>query len=127
MNIILISNPHINIIGAVISSIACQVIVFAICMHYLNKEIKLQLNLKQHLIKPTIASAVMGILVFLVYKLLINYVGNSISCIISIIVGVISYLIAVLAMKILTKEDIYMIPYGTRIYSILLKLKIYKE
>ena len=27
----------------------------------------------------------------------------------------------------LTKEDIYMIPFGTKIYDVLVKLKIYKE
>ena len=63
MNIILISNPNINIIGAVISSIVCQVIVFVISMYYLNKEIKLDLKLKNHLLKPIIASLIMGIIV----------------------------------------------------------------
>ena len=127
MNVILISNPKINIIGAVISSIACQVIVFAVCTYYLNKEIKLDFRIKQHFIKPTIASAIMGILVYSIYKIFINYIGNSISCIISIIIGVIIYITIVLAMKILSKDDIYMIPFGTKLYKILLKLKIYKE
>ena len=127
MNIVLISNPNINIIGAVISSIVCQVIVFAICMYYLNKEIKLDLKLKNHLLKPTIASLIMGIIVYFSYKLIAIYIGNSISCISSIIIGIVAYLIAVLLMRILTKEDIYMIPFGTKIYKILLKLKIYKE
>ena len=69
----------------------------------------------------------MGIIVYFAYKLITNYVGNSISCISSIVIGVIAYVIVVLAMRILTKEDIYMIPFGTKIYNILLKLKIYKE
>lgn len=127
MNIILISNPKINIMGAVISSIACQVILFIICMDSLNKEIKLHLNLKDHLIKPTSISLVMGVIVYFTYKLIINYIRNSIACIIAIIIGVIVYVALVLLMKLLTKEDIYMIPYGTKIYSLLVKLKIYKE
>lgn len=127
MNIILISNPHINIYGAVYSSIVCQVILFAICMYYLNKEIKLQINFKNHILKPALASGIMGIIVYFAYKLLINIAGNSISTIISILIGVICYVMLVLLMKILNKEDIYMIPFGTKIYNVLLKLGIYKE
>ena len=127
MNIVLISNPNINIIGAVISSIACQLILFVICMYYLNKEIKLKLNIKDHLIKPTFISAIMGVIVYFVYSLIINYLRNSIACIIAIVIGIVVYLALVLLLKLLTKEDIYMIPYGTKIYNILVKLKIYKE
>lgn len=127
MNIVLISNPDINILGAVISSIACQVILFIICMYYLNKQIKLSINFKDHIFKPIFASAIMGVIVYFAYKLLISTLGNSISTIISIFIGLIVYVILVLATKMLTKEDIYMIPFGTKIYSFLVKLKIYKE
>ena len=126
MNILLISNPKINILGASISSIVCQVILFIICIYYLNKEIKLKLSFKQHIFKPIFASVIMGIIVYFAYKLLINTTGNAISTIISILVGIITYGILILATKMLTKEDIYMIPFGTKIYSVLLKLKIYK-
>ena len=127
MNILLISNPKINILGAVISSIVCQVILFTICMYYLNEEIKLKLSFKQHIFKPKFASAVMGAIVYFAYKLLIGYTGNAIATIVSILIGVISYAILVIATKMLTKEDIYMIPFGTRIYGVLVKLGIYKE
>ncbi len=127
MNIVLISNPAINILGAVISSIVCQVILFIICMYYLNKEIKLKISFKQHIFKPIFASAIMGVIAYLAYELLVNSVGNSISTIIAILIGVIVYIVLVLLTKMLTKEDIYMIPFGTKIYSALEKLGIYKE
>ena len=126
MNIVLISNLAINILGAVISSIVCQVILFAICMYYLNKEIKLQMNFKNHIFKPIFASAIMGGIVYFAYKLLISTLGNSISTVIAIFIGVVVYLVLVLATKMLTKEDIYMIPFGTKIYGLLVKLKIYR-
>ena len=127
MNVILISNPNINILGAVISSIVCQIVLFVICMHYLYKEVKLDLKFKDHFVKPAVASIVMGAIVYGIYRLLINFVGNGISTILSIIAGVISYVIVVLLMKILTKDDIFMIPYGTKIYKVLVKLRIYKD
>lgn len=127
MNLVLISNPNINILGAVISAITSQIILFVVCMYYLNKQIKLDMNLKDHVIKPTVASAVMGVIVYFAYKVLINFTGNAISTIIAILIGVIIYAILVLLMKLLKKEDIYMIPFGTKIYGVLVKLKIYKE
>ena len=69
----------------------------------------------------------MGIIVYLTYHIIIGIASNSISTIISILIGIIAYVILVLGMKMLTKEDIYMIPFGTKIYSALVKLKIYKE
>jgi len=127
MNIILISNPRVNILGAVISSIACQVILFAICMYYLNKEIKLKLSFKQHIFKPIFASVLMGVIVYFAHRVLIGSMGNTIATICAILIGVILYAILVLATKMLTKEDIYMIPFGTKIYGVLVKMGIYKE
>lgn len=127
MNLILISNPNINILGAVISAITSQIILFVVCMYYLNKQIKLDMNLKDHVLKPIIASAVMGVIVYFAYKVLINFTGNVISTIVAILIGVIIYAILVLLMKLLKKEDIYMIPFGTKIYGVLKKLRIYKD
>ncbi len=127
LNIILISNPAINIYGAVITAILCQGLSFVICMYYLNKQIKLKMNFKDHVFKPIIASVIMGALVYVAYRLLMLIMGNSLATIISIIFGALAYALVVLLMKILKKEDIYMIPFGTKIYKVLVKLKLYKE
>lgn len=127
LNVILISNPKINIYGAVVSSIICQGLAFFVCLYALNKQIKLDLSLKRHLFKPIFASVIMGAVVYFMYNTAINITSNTISTIISIFMGVIIYVILVLGMKMLNKEEIYMIPFGTRIYSALVKMKIYKE
>lgn len=127
LNVMLISNPKINIYGAVISSVICQGLAFFICLHALNKQIKLDLSLKNHLFKPILASVIMGAIAYLTYYILINITSNAISTMISILIGVIVYTFLVLGMRILSKEDIYMIPFGTKIYSVLVKMKIYKE
>lgn len=127
LNVILISNPKINIYGSVISSVICQGLAFFICLHALNKQIKLELNFKNHLFKPILASVIMGVIAYLTYYMLINITSNAISTMVAILIGVIVYTLLVLGMKILSKEDIYMIPFGTKIYSILVKMKVYKE
>ena len=125
LNIILVSNPDINIIGAPISSIVCQVIAFIICYKALISKIKLHISFSK-IIKTIISGIIMGISVYFINIGLNMIMNESIATILSILCGVIIYLIAILGLKILSKEDILMIPFGTKIYSVLVKLKIYK-
>jgi len=127
LNIVLISNPNIYILGSPISSVVCQFVAVTICYVALKKHIKLEHDIKNHVIKPVFSACVMGVIVWLAYKLLLGYFGNSISTIVSVIIGAVIYVIMLILTKTLTKEDFYMIPYGTKIYKVLVKLGIYKE
>ena len=127
LNMILISNPKIGIYGASISSFIYQVIVFVICYRVLNGSVNMHIKFKSHILKPVISVIGMGIIVLIGYNIFNIFLGNTVSTLLSIILGAISYCLFILLTKTLTKEDIMMIPYGTKIYSVLLKLKIYKE
>ena len=127
LNIILVSNPKINILGSPISSTVCQGINFIICSWYLSKYIKLDIKFSKHIFKPLFSAGTMGIAAYLIHKTLINVIGNSKATIIAIFVGIITYAIMIIATKTLNKEDMYMIPFGTKLYKILTKLGIYKE
>ena len=127
LNIILISNPKINIYGSPISSTICQMVNFVICTYYLNKYIKLNIDIKKNILKPILSATIMGIIAYLTQKLLLNILGNTMSTLIAILIGVIIYGILIILTKTLNKEQFYMIPFGVKIYKILLKLKIYKD
>ena len=127
LNIILVSNPKINILGSPISSTVCQGINFIICSWYLSKYIKLDIKFSKHIFKPLFSAGTMGIAAYLTHKTLINVIGNSKATIIAIFVGIITYAIMIIATKTLDKEDMYMIPFGTKLYKLLTKLGIYKE
>ena len=127
LNMILISNPNINIYGASISSFVYQVIVFIICYRVLNGHVNMHIKFKTHIIKPVISAVGMGIIVYMGYNIMHMFLGNTISTLLAICLGAISYVLLILFTKTLSKEDIMMIPYGTKIYSILVKLKIYNE
>ena len=47
--------------------------------------------------------------------------------IIALIVAVLIYAISIGCLKVFSKEEIYMIPYGQKIYKLLYKIGIYKE
>ncbi len=127
LNITLISNPNIYILGSPISSVTCQLVTFTICYIALKKHIKMEHDMKNHVIKPVFSACVMGVVVWVAYKLLSACFGNSISTVVSIIVGAIVYVIIILMTKALKKEEIYMIPFGTKLYKVLTKIGIYKE
>lgn len=127
LNMILISNPKIGIYGASISSFVYALIVFFISYKVMNRCVNMHIKFKKHILKPLISAICMGGIVFGAYKLLSMIFGNTLSTIISILIGAVSYCIFILFTKTLSKDDILMIPYGTKIYSILVKLKIYKD
>lgn len=128
LNLILIRIPSINVYGAAIGSVACHVVAFSIAITVLKKNIKLNLTFNKFVLKPVIATTIMGVCSYFIYIVLNNSIfsGNK-ATIITIISAVIIYVIALLALRILNKEEIYMLPQGTKIYRFLLKTGIYKE
>ena len=127
LNMILISNPNIGVYGASISSFVYALIVFSICYKVMNRCVNMHIKFKTHVMKPLISAIGMGVIVFCGYSLLSNVFGNTVSTILSILLGAISYCLLILFTKTLTKEDILNIPYGTKLYKVLVKLGIYKE
>jgi len=127
LNIILISNPDINIVGAVIGSIVCQLISFSICYYVLKTKLALKMDKRKTLLKPMIASIIMGLVVYGAHHLLNSVMSNTLNTIISIGVGAISYFISIIALRILSKEDMLMIPFGNKLYHLLVKLHLYQE
>ena len=127
LNITLISNPNIGINGSGISSIAAQALVFLISIVILNKNLKLNFKFGRMILGPIAAGILMGVSVYFINRGLNMVIGQSSSTLISILLGAIIYVLAILVFKILKKEDILMIPFGTKIYPILVKLRIYKE
>lgn len=115
LNIILIRQPQINIYGAAISSIICQIITFSICFGVLTKNIPVKLGFIKYILKPIIAAGMMGISAFGVHKLLTSIVGNSIATIVAIGVAVIVYFVLVISLKILNRDEVEMLPFGNKL------------
>ena len=127
LNIILIRQPAINIYGAPISSIACQIISLAYSFSVLKKCVTLKMKSSKYILKPLAASLCMGIVAVISNKavMLITH-SNIISLFASIAVSVIVYAAAVVVLKILTPDEIMMLPAGKKIWNILNKTGFYK-
>ena len=125
LNLILLPIPSLNVYGAAIGSIACHAVAFTIVFNVLKKYVKLDLPFKKFVLKPALATAIMGICSYTIYLVLKGIRPGNMVTIISILCAVVIYIASVVALKIYNKEDIYMLPKGNKIYKILEKLKIY--
>lgn len=128
LNIILLQIPEIGVNGAAIASSINNIIVFLISYKALRRVLKLNLKPKKFIIKPLIATGIMSVCSFTLYKLLAGVIfPEKIATMISLIFAVILYIVSVIALKIFTKKELAMIPYGSKLCKILEKLGIYKE
>lgn len=132
LNVLLIRIPSVNIYGAAVSSIACQFISCAICFVVLAKQCKLKITPLKYVIKPLIASGVMGTVAVGVYKLIMlacaeTLITNLIATISAIAIAAITYFVMVFAMKILSADEIKQLPAGNKIHRGLVKIKLYPQ
>lgn len=131
LNIILVSIPQDvciigGAVGAAFATTICHIIAFFIGFKILRKNIKLNLNFKKFIVKPIIATIMMGICSFWVYNYLSGIIIEKLSIIISLVVAIVIYSLAIISLKVFNKEEISMIPFGAKIYSVLEKIGLYK-
>ena len=72
-------------------------------------------------VKPVLASVVMGAAVWAVYGLMVNVltISSKLATLLTIGVGVVVYLVLVLSLRALSKEDLELMPKGDKIAKIL--------
>ena len=125
LNLILVPIPSIGVNGAAIASVVCHMVAFTIAMTSLMKNIKLDLTFSKFVIKPILATAIMGICSYFIYLVLIGIIAEKMATILAMVFAVVIYCLAVATLKIFTKEEILMMPAGDKICKVLEKLKIY--
>lgn len=127
LNYFLLGNPQINIMGAVVGTIGCYVVASAVDIFFLIKITKIKLDFSGMLLKPGIASLIMGMACYISYHLSYYlFPSNTLCTILSIAVGVASYFIAMLLIGGFKKSDISMIPMGAPILRALGRLGLKK-
>lgn len=125
INIWLIQIPGIGVYGAAIGSIINNIVAFALSYIVLAKTIKLDMKFTKCVIKPLIATIIMGICSYYIYLLIQGIISARIATIIAIIVAIMIYALSLLALKILDKEEMKMIPYGAKLVKILENVGVY--
>lgn len=125
LNLILVPIPEIGVNGAALASVACHAVAFTIAVTSLMKNIKLDLTFSKFVIKPVLATTIMGICSYFIYSNLLGIISGKLATIVAIAVAVIIYVLAIIALRVFNKEEILKMPMGNKICKVLEKLKIY--
>ncbi len=127
LNIVLIPLPNIGVNGAAIGTIFCNLIACIIGFNVLKKNMDIKFSFSKYIFKPIIATIIMSVCSYAIYLGISSIFYGKVATILAIGSAVVVYILAIVALKIFTKEEIYMIPYGQTIYKVLEKIGIYKE
>lgn len=127
LNLILIPIPSIGINGAAFSSVVCHIISFTIGFCVLRKCVKLDLGFVKFVLKPVMATFIMSVCSYVIYMQMALMMPEQLATVIALISAVVIYAAAVIVMRIFTKEDLNMLPYGQKIGVFLTKIGIYSE
>ena len=103
LNFILIGTPGINIHGGPIASIFCYAVALVINIVFVCRYTKLKFNWMDWLVRPGLATAVMG---GIVYALLCILPAGRLSTIIEITAGVIAFIVAAIALKAISLDEL---------------------
>jgi len=96
-----------NIYGAVLASFGAYLTVSILNIVMMKFTLRVKLNLYEILIKPCYASSIMMLIVLISYNILYkNTVSNGISCLTSIFLGMIVYIIMIIVFKVFNIEEI---------------------
>lgn len=113
--------------GAAFATDVCHVIAFIIVFRVLIKNVNLNLSFSKMVIKPLIACLLMAIVSYGTYIVLNGIIAPNMATIIALIVAIVVYVLSVIILKIFSEEDILMLPFGQKLYALLLKIGIYKQ
>ena len=121
VNYVLVGNPDIMINGAPVGTLVCFAIMCALDIFIIRRAIPSPPSFTRAIGKPLVASLLMALSAWGSYGLLTNYLklGNTPATLAAILVGVIIYLILVLALRILSRRDLELMPRGDKIANFL--------
>lgn len=114
--IVLMNIPEINIQGAAVSTVVCYAAAGILDVVYLLRKTDLKLNFFDVFGKPILSSAAMGFAVHYLYSVLAAAEWNNIiATLLSVLAGVIVYVLLVLLLKMFSPDDLAFLPGGGRL------------
>ena len=118
---VLTGNPNIGIVGTPIGAMACFLCIAALNVFSMRRVLDNPPAILKNLIRPFGAAAVMGGCVYGALCLLrsLGFTSRLILCGLPICVGVVVYVVMVVVLKAITREDCLLLPKGEKIAKLL--------
>lgn len=114
-------------VGAAFATDVCHFVAFWIVFKVLQKTIHKKISFVKLMFKPLLASGMMALVSYGTLILLKSIIAPKLATIIALMVAVIVYVLSILVLKVFSADDIKMLPFGQKIYAMLVHFRIYKE
>ena len=124
INYSLVGNPDINIQGAPIGTLACYALVAVLNLGIVRGLLAKKPRYLAIFAKPCLASAAMGAAAWAAHGLLGRvlyggYMKESLCTLLSVGIAVVVYLVLVIALRLITREDLKLVPHGEKLARLL--------
>ena len=121
VNYILVGNYDINIKGAPVGTLCCFAVVAVLDLIIIKRVVPLPPSYTKIFVKPLISAALMGAAAWGSHGVMVNFLGLSsrLATVGAIMIAVVVYVVLVLALRVISKEDLALMPKGEKIARIL--------
>lgn len=121
VNYILVGNYDINIKGAPVGTLCCFAAVALLDLVIIKRVIPMPPRYTKVFVKPLIAAVLMGAAAWASHGLLVNFLhlSSRLATVGAIVIAVAVYAALVLALRVISKEDLALMPKGEKIAKIL--------
>ena len=126
INFILVGIPSVNINGAPIATNVCYLVIVVLNLIAVKRILKVHYKVGEFLVRPLVSGLLMGIATAFLHDYLVNYIGGFFALLLTIIAAMMLYILALLLVKGLKREDLSMVVQGKNLDFLLDKFKILK-
>ena len=123
INYNLVAVPGINIDGAPIGTLVCYFVITVLNMYWIVRVTKCRFGIVDFLLKPLLAGGIMGAAAYFGYGLVAG-LGNRIATVVTIVGAAVVYVVVLVCLRALRREDFAMLPKGDKIAGFLEKLHL---
>ena len=119
VNFILVQQPRFGIKGAPIGTLVCFILVSIMELWAIKRVTPCPPRYLRVFVKPAAASVLMGAAAWAVYGLFSRFLGNTLSVAGSILVAGVVYFILVVVLRVVSRDDLSLMPKGDKIAKLL--------
>ena len=125
LNILLISMPEINVLGAVISTTLCYAFAGLFNMYAVYRMTNAGTDVVNIFIKPIVSAIFMGFVCYIIFHTLyLIFLSNAISLLLAIFLSAVVYFGTMIFLRGLTKKELILLPMGKRLVRFLNRMGV---
>jgi len=124
---ILVGNPAIHVRGAALGTVFCYGIAAALDLAAVVRYSGMRFRFADFILKPVVAVGIMSLSVYFSYKFLDRVLGGGKATLLAIAAGIIVYAIVLLAVGGIDRDDLELLPGGSRLERVLNRLKLLRN